>query len=209
VHWNGHRWRQVTSPNAGTGNNELTAIAAVSPDDLWAVGHAYDPDLNAYRTLILHWNGRRWSIVRSPNAGPDDNDLNGVSAGAGDDVWAVGRAFGSTSFRTLTLHFAGRRWKEVASPNIGSNTNELHDVVTLGRNTRAVGRYDDQTSGNFLSLLLRWTGSRWKRQRHPHIGTTDELYGIYATPAGGWAVGNDDTGPTLPLAIAAHLTAVA
>src|SRR5438105_2580351 len=37
--WDGTTWNPVASPNAGTGNNRLTAVAALSPSDVWAVGN--------------------------------------------------------------------------------------------------------------------------------------------------------------------------
>ena len=43
-HWNGSSWRIVKTPNVGDQEtqNELTGVAAVAPDDVWAVGSATD-----------------------------------------------------------------------------------------------------------------------------------------------------------------------
>ncbi len=37
-HWNGTAWSVVPSPNVGSGNNNLFGVAAVSTNDVWAVG---------------------------------------------------------------------------------------------------------------------------------------------------------------------------
>src|SRR5438105_3149078 len=39
-HWNGSRWSVVPSPNPSSSVNKLNAVAAVSPNDVWAVGSA-------------------------------------------------------------------------------------------------------------------------------------------------------------------------
>ena len=40
-HWNGTAWSVVASPNAGT-INSLQSVAAVSANDVWAVGYRYN-----------------------------------------------------------------------------------------------------------------------------------------------------------------------
>jgi len=42
-HWNGTAWSVVASPNVGSANNTLLAVAAVSTTDVWAVGRAEGP----------------------------------------------------------------------------------------------------------------------------------------------------------------------
>src|SRR5262249_50731966 len=71
LHWNGSGWKQVASPNpAGTGNdNDLFAVAATSRIDAWAVGDIVTGSGSRVRPLILHWNGRRWANVPSPDLG--------------------------------------------------------------------------------------------------------------------------------------------
>src|SRR5690242_16864628 len=64
-HWNGKQWTIVASPHVPSVSNVLTAAAAVSADDIWAVGNT--SDMNGAQTLIEHWDGTRWSIVASPN----------------------------------------------------------------------------------------------------------------------------------------------
>lgn len=102
-HWNGSRWSVVTSPMQGT-SDFLSGIAAVSASNLWAVGDyrsGIDPQ-GPYFTLIEHWNGTSWRVVKSPSPGPVSSDL--VAAArvpATKSVWTVGYTQDSTS-QTLT-----------------------------------------------------------------------------------------------------------
>ena len=89
-HWNGTAWSVVPSPSPGTDGNYLNGVAAVSANDVWAVGYyasvAGMPD--ADRALERH----SWvSGPPSPNPGTGTNGiLNGVAAVSANDVWAVG-----------------------------------------------------------------------------------------------------------------------
>lgn len=62
LRWNGTAWTRTASPdpgNAGT-DDQLTAVAAVSASDAWAVG------MSNGTTLMLHWDGAAWGQVSSP-----------------------------------------------------------------------------------------------------------------------------------------------
>src|SRR5258708_19092275 len=72
-------WTGVPPPNQGTVANVLKGVAVVSACDAWAVGN--DVSAGASQTLILHWNGTRWTRVASPNPGGPAHD-NSLSAAA-------------------------------------------------------------------------------------------------------------------------------
>src|SRR5438477_3709189 len=61
-------WQIVASPSVGTGANSLVGVASAADNDVWAVGWAWNNGLSVYRTVIEHWNGATWSLIRSPNA---------------------------------------------------------------------------------------------------------------------------------------------
>jgi hypothetical protein len=107
VHWNGRHWQKVSSPNrfGSTAGSGLSGVAATSSRAAWAVGVARGGSVD--RTLVVHWNGRSWRRVPSPN--PDsagDDDLFGVGASSAGNVWMVGMSTsqdGHTS-KTIALH---------------------------------------------------------------------------------------------------------
>jgi hypothetical protein len=193
MRWNGTNWKRMLSPNVGDGNNVLHDVVALSTTNIWAVGEYFDLDANASKTLVLHWNGDAWHRVASPPAGSISTSLQSVAAVSATDVWAVGFRFGTTSNRTLILHWNGRAWKRIDSPNAGAFNNELYGVAATTRaNAWAVGRVlDPAGSGSYLSLILRWDGSRWRVQPHPRLGTEDRFTSIAATSStNAWAVGS-------------------
>jgi hypothetical protein len=55
------QWHIVPGANAGP-HNELTAIAALSGKDAWAVGDYHAPAPSLSKTLTEHWNGAKWNI---------------------------------------------------------------------------------------------------------------------------------------------------
>jgi hypothetical protein len=81
-HWDGTSWSIVSSPDPNpnvTGN--LSGIAAISANDIWAVG-------NAAGWFSEHWDGTSWSIINGRTAG----ELFGVTALSNGTVVAVGVA---------------------------------------------------------------------------------------------------------------------
>src|SRR5262249_55107849 len=74
-HWDGSAWTILTSPNPGSAGNTLNAVAALAPNDAWAVGYSLNPRGTIGSTLIEHWDGTSWSVVASPNNGRNDSYL--------------------------------------------------------------------------------------------------------------------------------------
>ena len=69
-YWNGRKWQIKNTPDpifSADPRLALNGVAALSGSNVWAVGYSgeeFNPDS---RTLIEHWNGRKWKVVRSPN----------------------------------------------------------------------------------------------------------------------------------------------
>jgi hypothetical protein len=193
-------WQKVFSPNvSGTSSvtNELLGIAAVSENDVWAVGWAQDPDGPEYvkRTLIEHFDGTAWSIVRSQNW-PNDTQsvLHSVSAASATDVWAVGSSHnGYYPGRTLIQHWDGTEWSIVPSPSPDTQVNELRGVAALAANdVWAVGYHlGAQTQSPVETLILHWDGVSWSQVPSPNVfGVANQLFGMAAISTNDiWAVG--------------------
>ena len=79
----------------------LSAVAAVSASDVWAVGHADSNSGSA--SLTLHWDGSVWRHVPSPSPGSAGNNLSGVAAVSANDIWAVGEQSGGQTRQALAL----------------------------------------------------------------------------------------------------------
>lgn len=158
-------------------------IAAISANDIWAVGHGGDPGSIPLKTLTEHWNGTSWSIIPSPNPGTyNGNVLNAVDGVSANDVWAVGcYQLGSTGQDggALTMHWNGAQWTVVPAPSRST----LYGITALAsNNVWAVG---DQ-------VILHWNGTSWNNVSFPlpPNGSFPRLRGISAVSANDiWAAG--------------------
>jgi hypothetical protein len=109
--WNGSAWKKAPIAGLGSQGGILSGVAATSAANAWAVGGTETGvGINGtFRTLIAHWNGRRWRRVKSPSPGKDAA-LIGVAAVSARDAWAVGNT-GSAPFTTLILRWNGTNWR--------------------------------------------------------------------------------------------------
>jgi hypothetical protein len=214
-------WTVVRSQNAGSGDTSLEGVAALSRTDAWAVGQYYDPATEQAKTLVQHWDGRSWRIVRSPTVG-GKGTLQAVAATSGTDVWAVGSyATESTSeagTRTLVEHWDGREWRVVPSPNPGieGGNGVLRDVVALNAGDAwAVGSYyPDVENPTLQPLVERWDGTAWRVVPvSPSPGPWSVLKAVSGSgPRDVWAVGVQDVevrGGSTERALALHWDGVA
>ncbi len=183
-HWNGSSWSVVPSPNpAGKTYVVLNGVAAISANDIWAVGHSGDPSSIPLQTLTEHWNGSSWSIIPSPSPGTyNGNVLTAVAAVSANDVWAVGwYQSGSTGQEggALTMHWNGTAWIVIRNPSKAT----LRAITAISaRDVWAVG---DQ-------VILHWNGTDWSIVSFPPPpGDSHQIFkGISAISASDiWAVG--------------------
>ena len=182
-------WEIVASPNAGRQANSLSSVAAVADNDVWAVGWAFNAQLNAYRTVTEHWNGTRWSLVRSPNATNGYNFLNGVGVVAANNVWAVGQAANGSTYSTMIQHWNGTSWNIVSSPNVPGFSNVLQAISVVSANDIWAVGYSQDTNFNNFTLTLHWNGATWSIVPSPSVND-DILFGVDAIASNDvWAVG--------------------
>ena len=100
--WNGSKWKVVSGPNPTGENNTLNSVVAISANDVWAVGNAFNTGNATSQALIEHWNGTKWKIVASPHPGPDFSVLNGIDALSATATWSVGDYLNTSgSYQTL------------------------------------------------------------------------------------------------------------
>jgi hypothetical protein len=142
------------------------------------------------RTLILHWNGRQWSLIPSPNAGAGDNALVAVAAASERDIWAVGYHASGSVYRSLVEHWNGNRWTIVSLPLLGGGGDGLNAVdATAPGVVWAVGG-SAGIRGPSQPLVLRLSGQRWSSVPAPASLRSATLNGVTASGgSGAWIVG--------------------
>lgn len=183
-HWDGRRWRILTSPSPSGSADTLVSVAAIAANDVWTVGIA------GSKTLTEHWDGSSWSIVASPNQS-GNGALSSVTARATNDVWAVGNYFynGSLTY-TLIEHWDGSSWSIVPSPNKGTSTTLSGVAAAASNDVWAVGSAANGL-GPIYTLAEHWNGSSWQIVPSANDGTADGLTGVtFASRHAIWAVGN-------------------
>lgn len=187
-HWNGTIWHVVSAPVPSYQGGGLSSVSVVSANDIWAVGTYYNSEY-ADNTLAVHWNGKQWSIVPTPNPWSDGDYLNAVVAISSNDVWAVGGAFAGGSDVTLTEHWDGTKWSAVPSPNLSLNLNTLTGVsASSASDVWAVGWTHE--SGT-KTLIEHWDGSKWSIAKSASVLNAQNL--LFQVTAlnenNAWAVG--------------------
>jgi hypothetical protein len=176
LHWDGWKWT-IAESAAQDGDAVLRGLAAVSPDDVWAVGSAQGAP------FAVHWDGASWQTVALPTPAVAGG-LNAIS-GSATDLWAVGAAADGT--RVLTAHWDGTRWSYV--PDAGVSDGGLLTVATVAPN-------DVWAGGD--ALLQHWDGTQWRDVSQSFSGVRGSLSAVSSSDvwlgaAGGMAHWNGAT----------------
>ncbi|HEV2374747.1 MAG TPA: hypothetical protein VGS19_21615 [Streptosporangiaceae bacterium] len=179
-HFDGRSWRAVPSPNPGPQDDSLDAVAAVSPNDVWAVGNA-SPALGVVLTLAEHWDGRHWRVVPTPNVpGSGFTVLESIAARSASDIWTAGFYDSNAGYGSLFEHWDGKQWHLVTAPLTPGGQEELPGLVTVGTDQAwAVGGFEG-------TLTEHWAGHRWVKVPSPDPGSfANFLSAVTAVPRTG------------------------
>lgn len=170
------------------------AVTATGANDVWLVGSA-----------IWHWTGGPGLQQYSLQAG---DFLNGVSAIANNDAWAVGYTTNTPSGtrQSLTMRWTGGPdWSRSVLTNPPTGVEATLNAVTYTNAAPAttlkwvwaVGSYVDD-HGVERTLAEFWQNNTWRIVSVPDFSdTVSRLYGVWSNQGGEWAVGtyNDSLPP--------------
>lgn len=181
MHWDGTSWKTVPSPNPGStpecqgGNtgNVLSAVAPVTPTDVWAVGLFFTCS-TLLKPMVLHWNGSAWKAVKTPALRTNDNSaFTGVVALAANNVYAVGYQPASNgAVLTLIEHWNGSAWSVVPSPN-GNSTGNVLAAITANSPTDIWAVGDKVAPGVPVETLVEhFDGVKWSVVPSPNVFST-------------------------------------
>jgi hypothetical protein len=184
-HFNGTAWSVVPSPDAIHIDDELNAVADLSPTNAWAVGLVKGAGTKTGSPLIVHWDGLSWQTVAVP-AGVS-GVLRAISADSASDIWAVGD---DGRGHAISFRFRGTSWSTTPLPAAG--VDKLAGVKAFGPNdVWAVGTQITTASPQTRTLVMHWNGSVWAvvPSANPNPNT-DSLRAIDGTSSSDlWAVG--------------------
>jgi hypothetical protein len=166
----------------------LSTVAASSPTNAWAMGVRDDGSAS----VVLHWNGRKWSVSTLKIDGSVFS-ATAVSVASPHNAWAVG----SDASGEVIIHWNGKKWSPSETlPSVES----INDIVTTGAHTWAVG--DNAGPSGLTPLALVLTSSGWKTASLTDPGTA-LFQGVAAVGSKAYAVGRtaiqNDTGDETPV----------
>jgi hypothetical protein len=191
-HFNGTAWTVVPSPDTIHVDDQLNAVADLSPSNAWAVGLVKGAGTKTGSPLIAHWDGLSWQTVAAP-AGVS-GVLRAISADSATDIWAVGD---DGRGHAIAFRFRGTSWSTTPLPDAG--VDKLNGVKAFGPNdVWAVGSRITTTSQT-QTLILHWNGSAWSiaPSANPNPNT-DSLRAIDGTSSSDlWAVGQQVTSESI------------
>ena len=114
-HWNGQAWSKTSIRDVDSvegPESVLASVTAVSASDAWAAGlwngrSGAMYESNAY--LLLHWNGRQWTVSKEPQS-PLPYGLLAIGASSARNVWITGeqveyQASGADAFQPYLLRY--------------------------------------------------------------------------------------------------------
>ncbi len=183
-HWNGTSWSIVASPDPGAVGDILQGVAAISPDDAWAVGARQDTATFYQHPMALHWDGAAWTAVTVPNpAGCTGHSyLTAVSAADATHVWATGwcGSGGSTPDQGYVERWTGSRWTVAAGQGVIPAHSQLYGISAAGPgNVWAVGLTQQPGSSQAAGLTVHWDGTTWTQVAVP--GSEASLHAVVAS----------------------------
>jgi hypothetical protein len=204
-HWDGTAWSVVPGLNASPDQaSRLAGVAAVGPNDVWAVG------LTGIRPLLIHWDGARWMEVSIPTVPDVGMDLSSIAITGPTDIWILGRYYPNNGdWGAAIIHGDGHSWTlskltaPMFDPNLTGAILNLRAIAATGPGDAwVVGDLSTYAPGphpkappvllTLQTVIGHWDGNAWRRVVSPNPGSPGGyLYGVAASgPGDAWAVGS-------------------
>ncbi len=176
LHWNGRKWNEVATPRVDNGS--LLAVAAISSDDVWAVG---DTGWES-ATLVEHWDGRVWQVVDAPRGTGGYNRLTDVGFVSAQDVLATGYSnSGEDPPEPIRLHWDGSSWTHAPA---------RYDGITALDAISATEAWSVGETPVGKTLARHWNGTRWKTVPTEDVAAFDSLTNVETISSHDvWALG--------------------
>jgi hypothetical protein len=166
----------------------LGGAIAFSRTNAWTVGW-FGIGSSSANSESLHWNGRKWALVKTVNEGLTVNGLEGISATSPSNMWGVGWLFGNCFIQ----HYNGRNWSAVKCPYHGIES-QLNGVSARTRTDAwAVGFVWPESTQ--IAFSEHWNGHTWAQvSTAPVTGSFIQLASVLDLgPGNVLAVGSYET----------------
>ena len=142
-------WNRIFQPRV---SGIFQSIAAISKNNVWAVGDLLQGNKTVYKPYVQHFNGTGWKTVKFPAATMTTDTVQATSA---SDVWVFGLTQNSKNIASSAAYrWDGARWHKLPVP---AYTYLQGTVVLSPSNIWAFGG-----SLNLPGDVFHWNGSKWK-----------------------------------------------
>jgi hypothetical protein len=178
-HWDGSAWRIVDIPSLSYAYQRLLGVAAISTNDVWAVGQWEDGTFT-----------NQPAAPPAPKAGT-------APAAARPPAKSPATSPQRPAMDQLVIeHWDGTSWQLVPGPDPVAIYKTLTAVSGVAANDVWAVGYSDDGSNSGQALLLHWDGTTWNLVPSPNTGAPRSfLYGVSARAANDvWAVGETLSG---------------
>jgi hypothetical protein len=142
-------------------------VAAVGPDDAWAVG-ASGYNLGAFgRPVLRHWHDGQWLNPKIPGwfngskVGGWVNALQAVGGSSPSDVWAIGPYYLVNETALRAVHWNGTTWTRSTLPfDAGALAPQITSVLSFGSSDAwALGCYCEASQEPYIA---HFNGKHWQ-----------------------------------------------
>jgi hypothetical protein len=184
LHWNGAKWSHIATPTPGgilaDDVNQLEDVTCVSPTDCWAVGYFGSQSGRVTANQALHWNGKKWLLVTTPDpagtAMGDVNMLASIRCTSAKACLAGGDYGTSSGVSNEVLRWNGKKWSPQTTPNPGGtaagDANELFGLACSSpASCWAAGADGKVEFDPSVNEMLRWNGKKWFTTKVPDPAT--------------------------------------
>jgi hypothetical protein len=193
-HWDGSHWSAVTAGNPGSDGDQLYAVQALGPNNVYAVGQ-YAGSAFPSKALIEHWDGSGWRILHGASDGSASALPLGVSA-TSTSLTLVGQQETDTAgYTPYVARGEPHSLSLKSAPSATPDENDLFGVAQASDGTLwAVGwAIYDSYNATHIPLILHEKAGIWSLVPNPAFapGSDSGLASVTAIPGGGlWAVGD-------------------
>ena len=168
-HWDGSAWSAVASPDPPGDYPSLDSVSCASDAMCFAIGtyrHAEQVGAPTTRSLTERWDGKRWSIVPSPNASDAYNNMPTDVACPSPTTCFATRNINPESgppSRATVDRWNGTTWTVSTTLSLDSEGNTLTGVACASATTCvAVGWIGEpERDAAVQSVIERWNGAGW------------------------------------------------
>lgn len=186
LQWDGRAWTvSPSSVYAGT----LSAVVAISPTDVWAVGSEEEA------ALTMHYDGTSWSQMPVERV-RETESLDAVAAASPNEVWTVGSVHATDSGNEyLVVRWDGKSWTRVTLPFPSAEGYLTGVAATSTRDVWITGfRRISTPSSAVVSVAFHWDGKSWTDLANPQLWLDQWFEAVVAISNKEiWAVGGGST----------------